>query len=57
MICEGCRPAHAAADCVDTQAGRLYPHRHCVCQHEPRAAGAVALPSAAEVQQGGRDDG
>jgi len=38
MICEGCRPEHTAAECIDTTAGREYPWRHCACQHHPRAA-------------------
>lgn len=36
MICEPCRPVHSPADCIDSVAGRAYPWRHCVCQHQPR---------------------
>jgi hypothetical protein len=36
MICEPCRPVHSPADCIDSKAGREYPWRHCVCQHQPR---------------------
>lgn len=35
MICEPCRQPHQAGDCVDVQAGREHPWRHCVCQHQP----------------------
>ena len=36
MICDPCKEPHDAAQCIDTQAGREYPDRHCACQHKPR---------------------
>ncbi len=46
MICDGCKPPHTPADCVDTIAGRDYPHRVCACQHKPRQPRATAAPPA-----------
>lgn len=37
MICEPCRTPHQPQDCVDEQPSprRIYPYRHCACQHHP----------------------
>ena len=37
MICEPCREPHTAEQCVDAPPGRIYPWRHCACQHKPRS--------------------
>lgn len=44
MICEPCRPQHDPADCIDSVAGREYPHRHCACQHRDRSKIWVTSP-------------
>lgn len=38
MICRPCQVVHQRQDCVDELADppRVYPHRHCYCQHAPR---------------------
>lgn len=49
MICPPCRDQHTPEDCIDSAPGRVYPHRHCACQHHPRprAAGASSTNPAA----------
>lgn len=52
MICEGCKDAHEAADCIDTKAGRTYnfplPAMPADQRHAIEAAGQAILDARAE---------
>lgn len=56
MICEPCRIPHRPDECIDAEAGRVYPWRWCFCQHLPYEH-PNAASTAAEPEHQGEDQG